>query len=89
MEKLQSQIMELGGDCVDVLETLDNLQNAAEKDSEKKQFQNNKKPEYHFDKLKMYFGEDYEIMVSLFLFQPSEKFWILENRDFINHCLHS
>lgn len=45
---------------MDVLETLDNLQNAAEKGSEKKQSQNNK-PEYHFDKLKMYFGEDYEI----------------------------
>jgi hypothetical protein len=45
---------------VDVLETLDNLQNAAEKDSEKKKSQN-KKPEYHFDKLKMYFGEDYTI----------------------------
>ena len=42
---------------MDVLETLDNLQNAAEKDSEKKKSQN-KKPEYHFDKLKMYFGED-------------------------------
>lgn len=45
---------------MDVLETLDNLQNAAEKDSEKKKSQN-KKPEYHFDKLKMYFGEDYTI----------------------------
>ena len=45
---------------MDVLETLDNLQKAAEKDSEKKKSQN-KKPEYHFDKLKMYFGEDYTI----------------------------
>lgn len=45
---------------MDVLETLDNLQNVAEKDSEKKKSQN-KKPEYHFDKLKMYFGEDYTI----------------------------
>lgn len=45
---------------MDVLETLDNLQNAAEKDSEKKQSQN-KKPEYYFDKLRMYFGEDYTI----------------------------
>lgn len=45
---------------MDVLETLDNLQNAAEKDSEKKKSQN-KKPKYHFDKLKMYFGEDYTI----------------------------
>lgn len=45
---------------MDVLETLDSLQNAAEKDTEKKQSKN-KKPEYHFDKLKMYFGEDYTI----------------------------
>lgn len=45
---------------MDVLETLDSLQNAAEKDSDKKKSQN-KKPEYHFDKLKMYFGEDYEL----------------------------
>ena len=45
---------------MDVLETLDSLQSAAEKDEVKKQ-EVNKKPEYHFDKLKMYFGEDYTI----------------------------
>lgn len=45
---------------MDVLETLDSLQTAVEKDEEKKQSKN-KKPEYHFDKLKMYFGEDYTI----------------------------
>ena len=45
---------------MDVLETLDNLQNAAEQDSEKNK-SNNKKSEYHFDKLRMYFGEDYTI----------------------------
>lgn len=45
---------------MDVLETLDSLQNATEKDTKKKQSKN-KKPEYHFDKLKMYFGEDYTI----------------------------
>lgn len=44
---------------MDVLETLDNLQSAAEED--KKKEQKNTKPEYHFDKLKMYFGEDYTI----------------------------
>lgn len=44
---------------MDVLDTLDNLQSAAEEDikKEKKKI----KPEYHFDKLKMYFGEDYTI----------------------------
>ena len=45
---------------MDVLETLDSLQSAAEKDEENKQ-PKSKKPEYHFDKLKMYFGEDYTI----------------------------
>ena len=45
---------------MDVLETLNSLQSAAEKDEAKKQ-EVNKKPEYHFDKLKMYFGEDYTI----------------------------
>ena len=45
---------------MDVLETLNSLQSAAEKDEVKKQ-EVNKKPEYHFDKLKMYFGEDYTI----------------------------
>lgn len=45
---------------MDVLETLDSLQSAAEKDEAKKQ-EVSKKPEYHFDKLKMYFGEDYTI----------------------------
>jgi hypothetical protein len=45
---------------LDVLETLDSLQSAAEKDEAKKQ-EVSKKPEYHFDKLKMYFGEDYTI----------------------------
>lgn len=44
---------------MDVLETLDNLQSAAEED--KKKEQKKTKPEYHFDKLKMYFGEDYTI----------------------------
>ena len=44
---------------MDVLETLDNLQSAVEED--KKKEQKKTKPEYHFDKLKMYFGEDYEI----------------------------
>ena len=44
---------------MDVLETLDNLQSAAEED--KKKEQKKAKPEYHFDKLKMYFGEDYTI----------------------------
>ena len=45
---------------MDVLETLNSLQSAAEKDEAKKQ-EVNKKPEYHFDKLQMYFGEDYTI----------------------------
>lgn len=45
---------------MDVLETLDNLQSAAEEDIKKKQ-EKSRKPEYHFDKLKMYFGEDYTI----------------------------
>lgn len=45
---------------MDVLETLNSLQSAAEKDEAKKQ-EVNKKPEYHFDKLKMYFGKDYTI----------------------------
>ena len=44
---------------MDVLKTLDNLQIATEKDIENKQSNNKKK--YHFDKLKMYFGEDYEV----------------------------
>ena len=44
---------------MDVLETLDSLQSAAEED--KKKEQKKTKPEYHFDKLKMYFGEDYTI----------------------------
>ena len=71
---------------MDVLETLDNLQNAAEKDSEKKQSQNNK-PEYHFDKLKMYFGEDYEINgITISIPTIGD---ILNIGDFINHCLRS
>ena len=45
---------------MDVLETLNNLQSAAEEDIKKKQEKSNN-PEYHFDKLKMYFGEDYTI----------------------------
>ena len=45
---------------MDILETLDNLQSAAEEDIKKKQ-EKNHNPEYHFDKLKMYFGEDYTI----------------------------
>lgn len=44
---------------MDVLETLDSLQSAAEED--KKKEQKKTKPEYHFDKLRMYFGEDYTI----------------------------
>ena len=51
---------------MDVLETLDNLQNAAEQDSEKNK-SNNKKSEYHFDKLRMYFGEDYTINNIIYL----------------------
>ena len=45
---------------MDVLETLDNLQSATQEDIKKKQ-EKNHHPEYHFDKLKMYFGEDYTI----------------------------
>ena len=43
---------------MDVLETLDNLQNAAEQDSEKNK-SNNKKSEYHFDflLLDLFFSE--------------------------------
>ena len=44
---------------MDVLETLDSLQSAVEEDKKKKQKKS--KQEYHFDKLKMYFGEDYTI----------------------------
>jgi hypothetical protein len=44
---------------LDVLETLDSLQSAVEED--KKKEQKKSKQEYHFDKLKMYFGEDYTI----------------------------
>ena len=43
---------------MDVLETLDSLQSAAEEDIKKKQ-EKSHNTEYHFDKLKMYFGEDY------------------------------
>ena len=42
---------------MDILETLNNLQTATEKNIEKKQ--DGKKTEYYFDKLKMYFGDDY------------------------------
>lgn len=42
---------------MDVLETLNSLQSAAEEDIKKKQ-EKTSHPEYHFDKLKMYFGED-------------------------------
>ncbi len=45
---------------MDVLETLDNLQSAAQEDIKKKQ-EKSHHPEYNFDKLKMYFGEDYTI----------------------------
>lgn len=45
---------------MDVLETLDSLQSAAEEDKKKKQIKTSH-PEYHFDKLRMYFGEDYTI----------------------------
>lgn len=45
---------------MDVLETLDSLQSAVEKDKKKKQIKTSHS-EYHFDKLKMYFGEDYTI----------------------------
>lgn len=44
---------------MDVLETLDSLQSAVEED--KKKEQKKSKQEYHFDKLRMYFGEDYTI----------------------------
>lgn len=44
---------------MDVLETLDSLQSVVEED--KKKEQKKSKQEYHFDKLKMYFGEDYTI----------------------------
>jgi hypothetical protein len=52
---------------MDVLESLDNLQSAAFEEEQKKK-QNNPKPEFHFDKLKMYFGEDctlHEINISI------------------------
>lgn len=42
---------------MDVLETLDSLQSATREDIKKKQ-EKKSNPEYHFDKLKMYFGED-------------------------------
>ena len=45
---------------MDVLETLDSLQSAVEEDKKKKQIKTSHS-EYHFDKLKMYFGEDYTI----------------------------
>lgn len=45
---------------MDVLETLDSLQSATQEDIKKKQ-EKTSHPEYHFDKLKMYFGEDYTI----------------------------
>ena len=45
---------------MDVLETLDSLQSATQEDIKKKQ-EKKSNPEYHFDKLKMYFGEDYTI----------------------------
>ena len=45
---------------MDVLETLDSLQSAVEEDKKKKQIKTSH-PEYHFDKLRMYFGEDYTI----------------------------
>lgn len=45
---------------MDVLETLDSLQSAAEEDKKKKQIKTSH-PEYYFDKLRMYFGEAYTI----------------------------
>ena len=45
---------------MDVLETLDSLQSAVEEDKKKKQIKTSH-PKYHFDKLRMYFGEDYTI----------------------------
>ena len=42
---------------MDVLESLDSLQAAVVADEVKKA-EKNKKPKYHFDKLKMYFGRD-------------------------------
>lgn len=45
---------------MDVFKTIDGLQNAILEEERQKQ-ERNKKPEYNFDKLKMYFGEDYTI----------------------------
>lgn len=45
---------------MDVFKAIDDLQNAVLEEETKKN-EKNKKPEYHFDKLKMYFGEDHTI----------------------------
>jgi hypothetical protein len=50
-------------------DTLDLLQNAVIEEFNKKN-QSNKK-EYHFDKLKMYFGEDYEVIPNIVISQPT------------------
>ena len=48
---------------------LDKLQDAALNDNPKKQ--NNSKAKYHFDALKMYFGEDYEVVKGITVSQPT------------------
>lgn len=51
------------------VDTLDQLQNAAIEEANKKKESNKK--EYHFDKLKMYFGEDYEPVQGIVISMPT------------------
>lgn len=52
------------------VEALDILQNAIIEDTNKSK-QKSEKKEYHFDKLKMYFGEDYEVVPNIKISMPT------------------
>jgi hypothetical protein len=53
-----------------VADALDQLQNAMIEEATKKQKESSKK-EYHFNKLKMYFGEDYEVIPGVTISMPT------------------
>lgn len=57
-------------DNVETAEMLDTLQNAVI-DENNKQIKNNPKDKYHFDRLKMYFGEDFETPSGIIISQPT------------------
>lgn len=52
------------------VDALDKLQNAVIEEANKKQKKSSKK-EYHFNKLKMYFGEDYEVVPGITISMPT------------------